>query len=63
MQQRVFETVTAIQKRGNLTLAQIAERFKRTEQEMEQYLKQYDILYAVENNLNALLKEVSNDKQ
>lgn len=63
VQQRVFETVTAIQKRGNLTLAQIAERFKRTEQEMEQYLKQYDILYAVENNLNALLKEVSNDKQ
>lgn len=59
VQERVFETVTAIQKRGNLSLAQIAEKLGRTEEELKQYLGQYKILEAVENNLNYLLKELT----
>lgn len=56
VQERVFETVTAIQKRGNLTLGQIAERMGRSEDELQQYLKTYKILSAVENNLNVILR-------
>ena len=55
----MFETVTAIQKKGNLSLAQIAEKMGRTEDELKQYLTTYKILYAVESNLNAILKELS----
>lgn len=58
VQERVFETVTAIQKKGNLSLGQIAEKMGRTEDELTQYLKMYKILYAVESNLNAILKEI-----
>lgn len=58
VQERVFETVTAIQKKGNLSLGQIAEKMGRTEDELSQYLKMYKILYAVESNLNAILKEI-----
>lgn len=61
VQQRVFETVTAIQKKSSMTLGQIAERLNRTEDEMKQYLNTYMILDAVEHNLNVLLREV-NDK-
>ena len=63
VQERVFETITAIQKRGNLTIGQIAEKMERTEEELKQYLTSYKILSVVENNLNFILKEVSNDKQ
>ena len=59
VQERVFETVTAIQKKGDLSLAQIAERMGRTEDELNQYLKSYKILNAVENNLNVILKELN----
>lgn len=58
VQERVFETVTAIQKKGNLSLAQIAEKMGRTEDELQQYLKQYKILEAVENNLNVILRDI-----
>lgn len=61
VQDRVFETVTAIQKRGNLSLAQIAERLGRTEEELKQYMNTYKILNAVEHNLEVILKEI-NDK-
>lgn len=63
VQERVFETVTAIQKKGNLTIGQIAEKMERTEEELKQYLTSYKILSVVENNLNFILKEVSNDKR
>ena len=58
VQERVFETVTAIQKKGNLSLAQIAEKMGRTEDELKQYINMYKVLYAVENNLNLLLREI-----
>lgn len=61
VQDRVFETVTAIQKRGNLSLAQIAEKLGRTEEELKQYMNTYKILNAVEHNLEVILKEI-NDK-
>ena len=62
IQERVFETVTAIQKKGQLSLAQIAEKIGRTEDELKQYMNSYKILYAVENNLNYILREIQNDK-
>lgn len=58
VQERVFETVTAIQKKGNLSLAQIAEKMGRTEDELKQYINMYKVLYAVENNLNLLLRKI-----
>lgn len=60
---RVLETVTAIQKNGNLTLEQIAAKMQRSEEELKQYLNSYNILNAVEHNLNVLLNEVNNDKR
>ena len=58
VKERVFETVTAIQKKGNLSLAQIAEKMGgRSEIELKNYLEQYNILHAVEHNLNLILKE------
>lgn len=62
IQERVFETVTAIQKKGNLSLADIAEKIGRTEDELKQYMNSYKILYAVENNLNFILQGLLNDK-
>lgn len=56
---RVFETVTAIQKRGNLSIKDIAEKMSKTEEELRMYLGYYKILGAVENNLNYILKELS----
>ena len=59
VQERVFETVTAIQKKSNMNLAQIAERMGKTEDELKMYLNQYKILYAIENNLECILREQS----
>ena len=58
IQDRVFETVTAIQKKSDLSLAQIAEKLSRSEDELKQYMNSYKILHAVENNLNCILKEL-----
>lgn len=58
VQERVFETVTAIQKKSNMSLGQIAEKMGRTEEELQQFLKQYKILDAVENNLNKILRDL-----
>ena len=58
VQERVFETVTAIQKKSHMSLSQIAERMGRTEDELKQFLNQYKILEAVENNLNFILREL-----
>lgn len=57
VQERVFETVTAIQKKGNLSVEEIAQRMNRTEDELRNYMKMYKVLEAVENNLNCILKE------
>ena len=58
VQDRVFETVTAIQKKGNLTLGQIAEKMGRSEAELQQHLKTYKILGVIEHNLNVMLREL-----
>ena len=58
VQNRVFETITAIQKKGNLTLADIAEKMERTEDEMRTYLKYYGILNNIEHNLNVILQKL-----
>lgn len=56
VQERVFETVTALNKKG-LTLTDIAEKLGRTKEELQSYLNMYKTLAAVEHNLNVLLKE------
>ena len=58
VQERVFETVTAIQKKGNMTIADIAQQMDRTEDELRTYLKYYNILNAVEHNLNVILQKL-----
>ena len=58
VQNRVFETVTAIQKKGNMTIADIAKQMDRTEDELRTYLKYYSILNAVEHNLNVILQKL-----
>ena len=58
VQNRVFETITAIQKKGNVTLADIAEQMGRTEEEMRTYLKYYGILNNIEHNLNVILQKL-----
>ena len=58
VQNRVFETVTAIQKKGNVTIADIAKMMDRTEDELRTYLKYYGILNAVEHNLNVILQKL-----
>ena len=58
VQNRVFETITAIQKKGNLTIADIAQRMDRTEDELRTYLKYYGILNNLEHNLNVVLQKL-----
>lgn len=58
VQNRVFETITAIQKKGNMTVADIAEQMERTEDELRTYLKYYGILNNVEHNLNVILQKL-----
>ena len=58
VQNRVFETVTAIQKKGNMTIADIANQMDRTEDEFRTYLKYYGILNNVEHNLNVILQKL-----
>ena len=62
VQDRVFETITAIQKKGGLSISDIAERLGRTEEEFRQYMNSYKILQVVEHNLEVILREL-NDKQ
>lgn len=58
VQNRVFETITAIQKKGNMTLADIADQMSKTEEEMRTYLKYYSILNNLEHNLNLVLQKL-----
>lgn len=57
---RVFETVSYLNKKG-LSLSDIAEKLNKTEPELKTYLSQYDILFAIENNLEYLRKQLNND--
>ena len=58
VQNRVFETITAIQKKGNMTIADIAQQMDRTEDELRTYLKYYSILNNLEHNLNVVLQKL-----
>ena len=58
VQERVFETVTAIQKKSNMTLMEIADKLSRTEEELKNYLSMYKTLSIVEHNLNCILREL-----
>lgn len=55
VRERVFEKVTMLNKR-DLSLADIAAKMGKTEDELKNYLNQYKILYAFENNLDYLIK-------
>lgn len=59
VQDRVFETVTAIQKKGGISVEDIAKRMNRTEDEFRNYMNMYKVLEAIEHNLNVMLKELS----
>jgi hypothetical protein len=58
VQDRVFETITAIQKKGNMTIGDIAQKMDRTEDELRTYLKYYSILNNLEHNLNVMLQKL-----
>lgn len=58
VQNRVFELITAIQKKGNMSLADIAGQMNRTEEEMRTYMKYYGILNNIEHNLNVILRKL-----
>lgn len=57
VQQRAFETVTAIQKKG-LSMGDIAKELNRDEEELRSLLKQYKILHTLEHNLNVILNKL-----
>ena len=58
VQNRVFETITAIQKKGNMTVGDIAQKMERTEDELRTYLKYFSILNNLEHNLDVLLQKL-----
>ena len=58
VKERVFDTVTVLNKMG-YSLADIAEQMNKTDAELKTYLNQYDILFAIENNLEFLRKKLS----
>lgn len=51
VRERVFERITYLQKKNGYTLADIAEKINKTEDELKTYLKYYNILHAIENNI------------
>lgn len=61
VKERVQQTLTSIQKEGNLSLEQIALNMGRSQDELITWMKQYDILFAVENSLEFALKKVRQD--
>lgn len=58
VQNRVFETVTAIQKKGNMSIGDIAQTMNKTEDELRTYLKYYSILNSLEHSLNLVLRKL-----
>lgn len=57
VRERVFEKVTTLNKK-DLSLSDIAEKLGKTEDELKNYLNQYKILFAFENNLEVLIKQL-----
>lgn len=58
VQERVFETITAIQKKSGMSLSDIASKINKTEDELKERLKQYKILQVTEHNLNVVLQQL-----
>ena len=56
VRERVFEKITALNKK-DMALSDIAEAMGKTEDELKNYLNQYKILFAFENNLEVLVKK------
>lgn len=56
VRERVFEKITALNKR-DMALSDIAHAMGKTEDELKNYLNQYKILFAFENNLEVLIKQ------
>lgn len=59
VRERVFETVTAIQKKGNMTPSDIAKSINKSEDEFTIALKQYAVLAKMEKELDNLLRTLS----
>lgn len=57
VRERVFEKITTLNK-ADMTLEEIGKQLGRSKDEIEQYLKQYKILYAFEHNLDELMKKL-----
>lgn len=55
VKERVFDTITLLNKKG-FSLADIAGKMQKSEEELKMYLGYYKILYGFENNLNYILK-------
>lgn len=55
VKERVFDTITLLNKKG-LSLADIAGKMQKSEEELKMYLGYYKILFGFENNLNYILK-------
>lgn len=60
IKERMEETITAIQKKYNMTMEQVANTINRNEAELRQYLHSYEVLEAVEHNLNCVLRGMKN---
>lgn len=56
VRERVFEKITLLNKK-DMSLSDIAEVLGKTEEELKNYLNQYKILYAFENNLEVILRQ------
>ena len=56
VRERVFEKITTLNKR-DMALSDIAQAMGKTEDELKNYLNQYKILFAFENNLEVLVKQ------
>lgn len=54
---RVFEKVTQLNKH-DMSLSDIGKELNKTEDEIKNYMSQYKILYAFENNLDWLIKKL-----
>lgn len=57
VRERVFEKITKLNK-ADMALPDIAKAMGKTEDELKNYLNQYKILYAFENNLDVMIKKL-----
>jgi hypothetical protein len=57
VRERVFEKITTLNKH-DMSISDIAAALNRSEEEVKNYLAQYKVLYAFENNLDVLIKKL-----